>query len=158
MVANSLGYNVIGSDINITPAKQNLAWWKKQTIAQEKPITLFSHDVFESFSNPTIRYANMIVTEGWLGHIITAKTPAADLVRYSTEIEKLYTAWINNTMPLYEHMTIVCTIPHHVTGQNRHIDNREKHCETRGITVTPIKQLYSRAGQKVARRIVMLQW
>lgn len=66
MIANSLGYNVIGSDINIAPAKQNLPRWKNQTVAQDKPVTLFAHDVFESFSKPFLKHVNIIVTEGWL--------------------------------------------------------------------------------------------
>lgn len=158
MIANSMGYNVIWSDINITPAKQNLPRWEKQTYYKKLPLTLFQHDVTQSLSKPFLKYINCIVTEGWLGHIVTAKTKTPEIEQYSHEIEKLYKAWINNMHPIREHMIIVCTIPWHTSGDNKHVTNILRHCESKGIRVETVPQVYTRSGQKVGRKIVTLSW
>lgn len=158
MVANSMWYNVIWSDINITPAKQNLPWWREQNIAYDLPITLFAHDATQSLSKPFLKYVSCIVTEWWLGHIVTSKTRAAEIQQYSQEIQKLYIPWINNMYPIWEHMTIVCVIPHHTWWENKHIDAILEHCEKKWITVETIPQVYTRAGQKVGRKIAILSW
>ena len=158
MVANSMWYNVLGSDINITPAKQNLPWWEKQAYYQKLPLTLFSHDVTQSINKPMLKHVSCIVTEWWLGHIISGKTKPHEIAEYALEIEKLYKAWINNMMPIWEHMIIVCSIPWHVWGENKHVVNILQHCEWKGIRVETVPQVYTRAGQKVGRKLVTLRW
>lgn len=158
MVANSLGHNVIGSDINIAPAKQNLPRWEKQPYYNKLPITLFAHDVFETISKPFLNHVDCIVTEGWLGHIITAKTKEQDVMGYAQEVEKLYKARINNTRLFHEHMTIVCTIPRYIGHANAHIPSFLEHCESKKIRVHPINEVYSRPGQKVGRKILIITW
>ncbi len=158
MIANSMWYNVIGSDINITPAKQNLPWRKEQSISQDLPITLFLQDATQSLNKPFLKHVTCIVTEWWLGHIITAKTRPLEIELYSQEIQKLYIAWINNMFPLWEHMKIVCAIPHHTWGDNKHVTAILHHCEKKGIKVETIPQVYTRSGQKVWRKIVILSW
>lgn len=158
MIANSMWYNVIGSDINITPCKQNMPWWKKQSFAQELPITLFAHDVTQPFSKPFLQNTSCIVTEGWLGHIVSAKTKPSDVVVYAQEIEKLYKAWINNARPFWEHMTIVCSIPRYTSHDNKHVTNILQHYESKDIRVETVSQVYTRVGQKVGRKIVVLSW
>ena len=158
MVANSMWYNVLGSDINIAPAKQNLPWWEKQAYYQKLPLTLFNHDVTQAINKPFLKYVNCIVTEGRLGHIITAKTKPHEIEEYALEIEKLYKAWINNMMPIWEHMIIVCSIPWHVWGENKHVMHILQHCESKGIRVETVPQVYTRSGQKVGRKLVTLRW
>lgn len=158
MIANSMGYNVIWSDINITPAKQNLPWRKEQEIAHDLPITLFAHDATQALHKPFLKYVSCVVTEGRLGHIVTAKTRPTEIQQYSLEIQKLYIAWINNMYPIWEHMTIVCAIPHHTGGDNKHIDAILQHCEKKWISIETIPQVYTRSGQKVGRKIVILSW
>lgn len=158
MVANSMWYNVIWSDINIAPAKQNLPWWEKQPYYQKLPLTLFNHDVTQSISKPFLKYVSCIVTEWWLGHIITGKTKPHEIAEYALEIEKLYKAWINNMMPIWEHMIIVCSIPWHVWGENKHVMHILQHCESKGIRVETVPQVYTRSGQKVGRKLVTLRW
>lgn len=158
MVANSMGYNVIWSDINITPAKQNLPRWEKQTYYQKLPLTLFAHDATQSLNKPFLKYVHCIVTEWWLGHIVTAKTKPHEIETYAHEIEKLYIAWINNMHPIWEHMIIVCSIPRHTGWENKHVTHILQHCESKGITVETVPQVYTRSGQKVGRKIVTLRW
>lgn len=156
MVANALWYNVIWSDINIAPAKQNLPRWEKQWYYNKLPITLFSHDVTKSLSKPFLKYVNCIVTEGWLWHIITWRTQKAEIAQYSLEIEEPYKAWINNMHPIWEHMTVVCSIPWHTWGENKHVTHILQHCESKGMKVETIPQVYTRSGQKVWRKLVIL--
>ncbi len=158
MIANSMWYNVIGSDINIIPCKQNMPRWKQQSFAKNLPITLFAHDVTQPFSKPFLQNTSCIVTEGWLGHIITVKTKATDVAIYADEIEKLYKAWINNSKVFWEHMTIVCAIPWYTAHDNKHVTNILQHCESKGIRVETVSQVYTRVGQKVGRKIVILSW
>ena len=158
MIANSMWYNVIGADINITPAKQNLSWRKEQSIAQDLPITLFSQDATQSLHKPFLKHVTCIVTEWRLGHIVTAKTNPLEIEQFSQEIQKLYIAWINNMLPLWEHMKIVCAIPHHTWWENKHVTAILHHCEKKGVQVQTIPQVYTRSGQKVGRKIVILSW
>jgi tRNA G10 N-methylase Trm11 len=157
MVANSLWYNVIGSDINITPAKQNLAWWKAQEFAKDLPITLFAYDATQSLSKPFLHHVNCIVTEGWLGRIVTWKTTDNDIELFAQEVEILYTGRIDKAYEFYKTMTIVCSIPWYTGANNVHVENILMHCEDKGISVSEIKQVYTRAGQNVGRKIVTLQ-
>lgn len=169
MIANSLGYNVIGSDINIQPAKQNLPWWENTTTQKDAKITLFQHDVFDSFNKPFLKHANVIVTEWWLGHIVSAKTKQQELQQYAEEVEKLYKARINNTYAYWDHMMVVCSIPWYTSwgavvwwgasrASNDHVTRLLQHCEQKGITVKTITQVYTRPWQKVWRKIVVLSW
>jgi hypothetical protein len=158
MVANSLWHNVIWSDINITPAKQNLGRWQKQQYAKQLPITLFTHDVTQSINKPFLQHVNCIVTEWRLWHIVTSKTKPHEIAEYAWEIEKLYKARINNMLPIWTHMTIVCSIPWHTSGDNKHVTNILQHCESKWMRVETVPQVYTRSGQKVGRKIVTLKW
>jgi tRNA G10 N-methylase Trm11 len=50
-VANTLGYNAIGSDINASLAKKNLTRWKETEHADaDARLMLYKHDVLEPFT------------------------------------------------------------------------------------------------------------
>jgi hypothetical protein len=132
--------------------------WKKQSFAKDAPVTLFSHDVMQTMSKKVALHATCIVTEGWLGHIITGKTKEVDIEKYSVEIEKLYKAWLSDMYLFYPHMVIVCTIPYHVKGANKHIPAIITHAEKRGMTSKVVPQVYTRTGQNVGRKIVTFIW
>lgn len=160
MIANSMWYNVIGSDINITPCKQNMPWWKEQKIAQSLPITLFAHDVTQPFNKPFLQHASCVVTEWWLGHIVNAKTKPADVALYAQDIEKVYKARISNSKAFWEHMIIVCAIPRYTSHEhsNNHVTRILQHCEEKGMRVETVTQVYTRPWQKVWRKIAILSW
>lgn len=113
-LVNHMGYDCIASDIDITSAKQNVQRRSEQSFAQtEKRITTFKHDIFEPLKKPFLHNVDLIVTEGWLGPIITEKTGEKEVYKAQDEIIKLYKAFFDNINSFYEHITVVCTIPIH---------------------------------------------
>lgn len=113
-LANALEYDCIASDIDITSMKQNLPWRQEQEIAHsDKRITVFKHDIFEPLKKPFLKNVQLIVTEGWLGPVITEKTSEKEIYKAQDEIVKLYKAFLNNIHEFYDKITVVFTIPIH---------------------------------------------
>ena len=113
-LVNHLGYDCIASDIEITAAKKNIDRRQEQDLSiADKRITLFKHDIFEPLKKPFLKNAELIISEGWLGPIITAKTQEKEIYKAQDEIVKLYKAFLDNINTFYEHITAVFTIPIH---------------------------------------------
>ncbi len=64
LLANHFGYDCIASDIDVTAAKRNVAWWNEGSLAnKERRITLFKHDIFEPLKKPFLKEADLIISE-----------------------------------------------------------------------------------------------
>lgn len=159
-VANSLGYNFIGSDINITPAKQNLPRWKKTAYYKELPFTVFKHDIFDAFDKPFLKEVDVIVTEGWLGPVVHHQMSPAELQRNLVKVEELYSAFVDQVAALYPHVVVVMTMPEYQKKNHTGLDVNQKltaYAETKGFATEILSELYMRKGQIVARRVVILK-
>ena len=87
MLANALGHHSIGSDINITQTKLNLKRWKTQSHYHDhNHLTIFKHDIYDTFTHPLLHQVNAIVTEGWLGPIVSHQTTRSQYHDYSIQI------------------------------------------------------------------------
>ena len=96
MVVNWLGGSFIGSDINITMAKQNFKRWQSQPWAKDDKITLFKHDVFKPFSKGFLKNVDAVVSEGWLGPVIKSGLDLQRLAQIAKKVSDTYEAFLKN--------------------------------------------------------------
>lgn len=156
-LANAMGYDCIASDIDVTAMKQNVDRWNEQEFAHsDKRITVFKHDVFEAFKKPFLKNANLIVTEGWLGPIITDRSSEKEIFNAQDKIIKLYKAFLTNIMSFYDTITAVFTIPIH-TGPSYVKESIEERCQDNKVEYEFVTEVYKRTGQKVGRQIVIVK-
>ncbi|PJA48026.1 MAG: hypothetical protein CO170_03895, partial [candidate division SR1 bacterium CG_4_9_14_3_um_filter_40_9] len=96
-LANHFGYDFIGSDIDISTAEKNKSRRIGHKLANpDKKFELFTHDIHDKipldrFSVSALkRFSLLIVTEGRLGPIITAKSTTKDVQLAQVQVLKLY--------------------------------------------------------------------
>lgn len=159
-----MGYHFIGSDINITPAKQNQKWRPTTTYADPtKHFTLFKHDVLEPFTKPFLQQVDVIVTEGWLGPVVKSqnienKGQTALLIKNIDEIVTVYRGFLDNTKKDLAQVPIIMTVPVY-SRLGDVIEQRITAFATSiGYTVSPVGEIYQRKKQLVGRRVLSLKF
>ncbi len=80
---------------------------------QKLHFTVFKHDVTEQFDHPVVKKIDVIVTEGWLGPIVSKKTREPELTAHAEKIKPVYEQFLNNIHACIPHVPIVLTIPHY---------------------------------------------
>lgn len=156
-VANSLGYHFIGSDINITPAKQNQKWWTSTAYADAaKHITLFKHDVLQPFTHPVLEHVDLIVTEGWLGPVVKKTTRLPELQEHAEKIMHLYEQFFHHIQQACPGVPVVITVPNYTRREGKIPAHIQKSAEQLGRSVQHIAT-YARKGQEVLREVWLLQ-
>lgn len=159
-VANSLGYHFIGSDINITPAKQNKKWRLSTQYHQDGiHFTLFKHDVNNAFTKSFLKQVDVMVTEGWLGPVVKSYNPKNKgqmqmLLKNVEEIVAVYRAFLKNTKGSLPQVPIVMTVPvYHWLGDV--IEKRiSDFARDIGYEVSTLGEIYQRKNQLVGRRVL----
>ena len=97
MITNWLGGKFIGSDINITMAKQNIKRWQSQPFFKDKPITLFKHDVTKPFTKKFLQNVDAVVSEWWLGPSLRWKRLDYQFVEsLATKVGDVYKWFLSN--------------------------------------------------------------
>jgi len=158
-LANYMGYNTVGSDINIKYSEQNLVW--RQTHAfynRNASISFFNHDTTKpipsNLSNPS--NPPIIITEWRLGPIITKKSNSDDIKKAQQQITKLYTNFFKNILESDLFSTIVCTIPWYIGHDNSHEQHFQKTVENLEYQRKSISEIYQREDQQVGRKICIV--
>lgn len=159
-IANSLWYHALGSDINITPAKQNEKRWESTPyVRTDRHLTLFKHDVTQAFTQPFVRHTDVVVTEGWLWPVVN-KQVAHDtaLVRANIQhIAQVYRGFLTNISLAIPHAPVVMTIPVYLFLERPLIEDEiTKIVEETGYTIQSVGEIYQRKGQLVGRKALML--
>lgn len=155
-LANTLGYNTVGSDINITYAQQNLLWRQTHHFYNTNAsIVFFNHDITKQFPS-NIPNWSIIVTEGWLGPIITKKSSPDQIQKAQQQITKLYTDFFTNTIKSDIFSTIISTIPWYIGQHNAHEQQFQKTIQDLGYERKSINEIYQREDQQVGRKICIL--
>lgn len=154
MLANTLWYHALWSDINITQSKLNLKRWKQQPYYQsDRHMTVFKHDVFNPFDHPLIRQVDCIVSEWRLGPIVWPHTHTDQYIQYSKDIVSLYQGFIHNIYQ-YHIARVVMTIPHYILFDQDFITQSIEEARNQAwYRAYWIPQLYHRSKQFVARKI-----
>jgi len=83
----------------------------------EKKFEIFTHDMYDKFTAPFNRNNMMILTEGRLGPIITAKSTPKDVQSAQVQVLKLYEAFLDRIVELKAknpELATVCAIPYYV--------------------------------------------
>lgn len=155
-LANILGYNTVGSDINITYAQQNLLWRQTHSFYNTNAsISFFNHDITKPFQS-NISNWSIIVTEGWLGPIITKKSTPDDVKKAQQQIQKLYTDFFTNILKSDYFSVIVCTIPRYIGYDNPHEQFFQTTISNLGYNWKSINEIYQREDQQIGRKICII--
>ncbi len=159
-LVNHLWYNTIASDINVTSMKQNSKRRPTQSFSTRtwKELIL-KHDVKDDFKNPLLRHADIIVSEWWLGHVVTSRTAPFETNVYAQEVKELYIQFAKNITELAKSngkwLTLVITIPvwlkYDISVSNQIVEEFSKLWRTSRLVTQP----YSREKQLVGRQILI---
>lgn len=162
-VANSLGYNYIGSDIIITPSKQNQKW-RASTIYHQKDrhMTLFKHDVTKLFTKTFLSYVDVIVSEWRLGPVVkkSLKNNGAVFKKKQSEnidrIVHVYGWFLRSAKKMFVNVPIVITIPVYKEIWNCIQQRIVWYAKDIGYTThESIGETYMRKWQQVGRRVML---
>lgn len=160
-IANSLGYHGIGSDINISPAKQNHKWRTTTPYFQShKHLTFFKHDVTSSFDQPFLQHVSVIVTEWWLGPVVNNQVArdTAKVKAHITQITDLYTSFLRNTQARFPRIPLIMTVPVYLFLDRSTIEEFILDiARDLGYSAEWIGEVYHRKGQLVGRRVVVIR-
>lgn len=160
-LANHLSYNTIASDLNVTSIKQNRK--RRLTLPlsnSDSKSTILKQDVTQPFS-PLSHHADIIVSEGWLGHIITNATRPKEAENSSIAVEKLYKEFLSNLTELKTQnskpLTLVITIPVWIKHNHNFSvsESIAQHARKLWRDITLIPEPYSRPGQLVGRQVMI---
>ncbi len=168
-LANALGFDFIGSDINISYIEQNAKRRGKTPFSNANNFFhIFQHDIFQERkpSQPEEVFdgvlPQLIVTEGRLGPIINATTKGKDISKAQMEVVQFYEAFIDQIHTLFyyhkEKPVIVFTIPVY-KGTNLVEDMLTqligKRSKMRQIQSIP--EIYQRENQNIGRKIIIIK-
>lgn len=73
--------------------------------------TLFNHDVTEPFTHPVLKNVDAIVTEGWLGPVVSRKTRASELLVHAKKVIQVYQLFLTNIACVCPNVPLVITLP-----------------------------------------------
>ena len=160
MIVNWLGWNFIGSDINISMAKVNFKRWQTTPFYQNAKITLFKHDVTKPFTKSFLKNIDTIVTEGWLGPSLRWKRMHSILIdSIFDKVKQIYTSFFENlnqfVVSLYPQKELwwVVSMPYYDLKKES-----KSMFETLTSTITFANfqriDIYWRSSQRVKREIV----
>ena len=159
-LVNTLWYNTIASDINVTSMKQNTKRRKTQSFfSPDSKELILKHDVTQEFSSPLFSHADIIVSEWWLGHIVTSRTAPFEMNIYAQEVKTLYNTFAKNSTTLAKNnkkwLTIVITIPVWLKYEISVSQDILQEFISLWRTARLIDQPYSREKQLIGRQILV---
>lgn len=159
-LANNLGFEFIGSDINISYVEQNAKRWAKTAFANpNSDFQIFQHDITTSLTNK-IDIADehlLIVSEWWLGPIVTARTGPEVIQRNQKEVLDMYKSFLERLKELsnFRPITII-TIPYYQTN-NFLEEELSAYAKKLSLSISSIPEIYQRENQKIGRKILVIQ-
>lgn len=156
-LANYLGYDFIGSDIDISYAQENTP--RRKTTAFHhagKEISIFQHDITKPFEKTFSPWDPLLIVSEWrLGPIVTARTSPMEIQRNQKEVLSIYTAFLQRIKELWGAIAII-TIPHYQTDNflERELSQYAKKI---WLSISSISEVYKRENQKIGRKILIIQ-
>lgn len=170
-LANYLGYHTIGSDLNPTQVKHN----RKRRTADEEWLwtsetlwTFLKQDVTHPLKNPIYQHADIIVSEGRLGPVVTNRTGLREVEQYSRQVLELYTSFAKNITNLYKtndkssiekrSRSLVITIPVWLKQEISISEDILQQFIALGREASLIAPPYSRLKQLVGRQILVAKF
>ena len=160
ILANALGYHFIGSDLEPSYAFKNESRWRqRREFYQEKVFSFFKQDATQPFSHEFQemgKYYPIIVTEWWLGPIVTKTTDTLQIKEYQNQVKKVYVNFLQNIGKTFaEKPVIICSIPYYIGQENFLESEIKKQAEHYHWKVESVSDVYKRENQKVGRKILI---
>ncbi len=155
-LANYRGFDFIGSDINITPFRQNIWRRKKTQFFKEKRIIDFKHDINLPFQKNFLKNVDIIVSEWWLWPLINYKTNLSQQQQNLEKILKVYQNFVQNVNDFYKNIVCVFTVPVYFGKNFFAVQNLKNFISTLDINFQVIDEIYIRKNQSVGRAIFIL--
>jgi len=178
-LANALWFDFIGSDINISYIDQNAKRWAKTAFANpKKDFHIFQHDITKPIQESSLFQTKrrdhevvgdftqlLIISEWWLGPIVTARTSPEIIQRNQKEVLDIYKAFLERIKELWAlslpaeaglKPIAVVTIPHYQTN-NFLEEELSIYAKKLSISISSIPEVYQRENQNIGRKILILQ-
>ncbi len=155
MLANYMGYDFVGSDINIKYAQQNAPWRKTSRFyTPEREFNIFQHDINDMLWNQLAGKDVLVVTEWRLWPIVKKWTSDQDIQKFQERVVDLYKTFVDRIKQRWA--VAVFTIPWY-TGQDNGIQQvLTKYATSIGLEMQDIPEIYTREGQQVGRKIMII--
>lgn len=155
MLANYLWYDFIWSDIKTNFAEQNVVWRKTNKFCtQDKTFTIFHHDIKNTIGDELKDKDVLIITEWRLWPIVTKSTSDQDIQKFQERVVDLYKSFLDRIKEL--NAIAVFTIPWYVWQDNGIEQVLTKYASKIELKIQSIPEVYSREGQQVARKIMIV--
>jgi len=157
LLANYLGYDFVWSDIKTNYAEQNATRWKSTKFYEAKnTFDVFTHNITKKLENELVKKDLLIVTEGWLGPIVTKSTSSQDIQKFQEQVLQLYKSFLERIQELWW-TTAVFTIPYYA-GQNNSLEQNISDYWTKiGLHIQGIPEIYGREWQQIGRKIMIVK-
>lgn len=161
MLANYLGYDFIGSDINTSYAEQNAPRRKTTKFyTPDKQFEIFKHDIIQPLKAGIIddkkKEGVLIVTEWRLWPIVTKTTSAEDIQKFQAQVLKLYQSFLERVQALWWAVAVF-TIPYYVQQENSLEQKITEYWTKIGLHIETIPEIYSREWQQIGRKIMIIK-
>lgn len=159
MLANYLENNVLGSDLNITPTKQNWNWWKNTDFYKDNlKYNLFKQDVTKQFKNKITNFSDFVVSEWYLWPKVWKFLNKKEAENLEKSFQQVYIEWTKNILSLENLQNIVITFPvYHLRNKEfYHFENTYEQI-SKFWKLNIIDEVYIRKWQKVWRQIVIIE-
>jgi len=167
MLGNYLGNNILASDINITPTKQNRKRWiwlskwiiKKEKICKwELKTSFWKQDITEDFKTKIVNFTNIVVTEGYLWPKVWKYLNAKEAFNLEKSFNQIYIKWIKNLLNLENLEKIIITFPvYKLKNWDFFYFNSTYDEISKFAKLNPIEEIYYRKWQKLWRQIVEIK-
>lgn len=155
-------WKIWGSDINTSPSKQNLKWWVSK-VKPDSKIDIFKYDVLKPFNKKFLHWVDWIVTEWYLGPVVTSVISDELARKYESQVSMLYMSLFSKIFPVLQNLKgVIFCLPvyklkwwkdyyfeNFVVNLNRLIKNFN-------FKLNILPQVYRRKNQKVGRQILVL--
>lgn len=156
MLANYLWYDFMGSDIKTSYVEQNVIRRKTTRFSTpDKGFTIFTHDIKKTIENQFKNKDVLVITEWRLWPIVTKSTSDQDIQKFQERVVDLYKSFFDRIKELGA--VAVFTIPRYIWQDNGIEQVLMKYVATIGLKIEAIPELYSREGQQVARKILIVK-
>jgi tRNA G10 N-methylase Trm11 len=157
-----MGLKAQGSDLEdkqVSDARINLDWLQREFRLQGH-VEVFQADATKLTAQQLPKEPFVMVTETWLGPVLSHAPSALELPKIQREIEGLYSDWLHNLKKIIkEELTIVFTAPYHREHNDRHFLPRLPELLAEYGEIVPLSTherpslFYERKGQIVGREI-----
>ena len=159
MIANHFWNNVLSSDINITPTKQNWKWFQTTEFYNSNfKHYFFKQDITKPFKIKILNSVDYVVTEWYLWPKVWKFLNQKEAENLEKSFQNVYILWIKNLLTLDNLQKIVITFPVYKLRNKQFYFFEDTYDKIKKIAnVTFLDEVYIRKNQKVWRQIAIIK-